>query len=161
MNNWMLCSAKFTKQNESNGTFARVTEKNLFAAMTFSHAEERVYKELGEIVRGEFIVTAIAKEDLHDIFHYDGSDNWYKCRISFEGSDDDGGKSKKVNQTFLVGANSVKEATERLQESLSTMMVDIEVISVVKSPIVEVYPYEEILDKEISRVPLTEVASED
>lgn len=158
MNNWFNVTAKFTRQNE-NGTFSRVSEKNLFAAMTFSDAEERVYKELEERVRGEFKVTAIAIEELHDIFAYEGSDNWYKCKISFDSHEGDSEKTKKSAQTFLVEASSVKEATERLLENLSTMMIDFEITGVIKSPIVEVFPYVEVLDKEISRKPLVEGVS--
>lgn len=160
MNQWFLCTVKYTKQLE-NGTFKRVSEKYLLAAMSFTDAESRIYEELGTIIRGEFIVQAIAREEYHDIFNYEDADVWYKSKISFEGTDDSGGKTKKTCQTFLVNANSVKEATERVQENLSTMMVDIEVTGTVKSPIVDIFPFVENLDKEISRVPLTEVASED
>jgi hypothetical protein len=160
MNTWFLSKVRYTKQLE-NGTFKRVSEPYLLAAMTFTDTEARIYEELGEIIRGEFIVVSIAREELHDIFNYDDADVWWKCKISFDGSMEDGEKSKKVNQTFLVGANSAKEATERLQESLSTMMVDFEITSVIKSPIVEIYPYNEVLDKEISRTPLTESVTEE
>ena len=155
MINWMTCTVKYTKQTES-GAFKRVAEKHLFAAMTFTDAETRVYEELGEMIRGEFFVTAIAKEEVHDIFGFEDSDVWWKCKISFSSTMEDSDKEKKTNQTFLVGASSVKEATERLNESLSTMLVDFEVTSVVKSPIVEIYPHKEELDKEISRTPISQ-----
>jgi hypothetical protein len=159
MNTWFLTKVRYTKQ-ESNGSFRRVTEPYLLAAMTFTDSESRIYEELGEIIRGEFIVVSIAREELHDIFNYEDSDTWWKCKISFDGSMEDSDKQKKVNQTFLVGANSAKEATERLQESLSTMLVTFEITSVIKSPIVDIFPYREELDKEISRTPLTEVAED-
>jgi hypothetical protein len=155
MNSWFLSKVRYTKQLE-NGTFKRVSEPYLLAAMSFTDTESRIYEELGEVIRGEFIVVSIAREELHDIFNYSDADVWWKCKISFDGSMEDSDKQKKVNQTFLVGANSAKEATERLQESLSTMLVDFEITSVVKSPIVEIFPYNEELDKEISRRPLEE-----
>lgn len=161
MNTWFLCTVKYTKQQD-NGTFSRVSEKYLLAAMTFSDAEARIYEELGSIIRGEFVVQAIVREELHDIFAYEDADIWYKSKISFEGTDESGGKTKRTSQTFLVSASSVREATERLQESLSTMLVTLEVTGTIKSPIIEVFSFKEELDIEISRkAPLTETVSED
>jgi hypothetical protein len=158
MNNWFLCTVKYTKQT-SEGTFKRVSEKYLLAAMTFTDAEARIYEELGTIIRGEFIVQAIAREDLHDIFYYEDADIWYKCKIVYESMDADSEKSKKITQFFYVSASSVKEAAERLKDELQTLMVDYKVISVVESPVVDIFPFVENLDKEISRTSLQEGSS--
>jgi hypothetical protein len=150
MNKWFLVKVKYTKQQE-NGTFKRVTEPYLISAMTFSDAETRIYEELGDIIRGEFLVLAIATMELHDIFHYEESDVWYTCKILFDGSIDGEG-NKKTRQTFLLTADSVVDATSKLKESLSGLMVDFEITGVAVSPIVDVFPYketsEEILEVE-------------
>jgi hypothetical protein len=156
MNNWFTVKVKYTKQLE-NGTFKRVSEPYLLAAMTFTDAEARIYEELGAIIRGEFVVTNIARTEFHDIFQYEESDIWYKCKITYTSEDADNEKQKKVAQNFLITANSVKEAFERLQESLSTMMVDYQIPSIIASPIVDIFPYTEELDKEISRTKSEEV----
>jgi hypothetical protein len=155
MNNWFTVKVKYTKQLE-NGAFKRVSEPYLLAAMTFTDAEARIYEELGAIIRGEFTVTNIARTDYHDIFQYEDSDTWYKCKISFESATEDSDKAKKVSQNFLVGAHSVKEAFDRMHESLSTMLVDFLIPSIIVSPIVDIFPYTEELDKEISRRPMLE-----
>ena len=155
MNNWFTVKVKYTKQLE-NGDFKRVTEPYLLAAMTFTDAEARIYEELGAVIRGEFSVTTISRTDFHDIFHYDDSDTWYKCKITYEGATEDSDKPKKVTQNFLITAHSVKEAYERMQESLSTLMVDFMIPSITVSPIVDIFPYNEELDKEISRRPMEE-----
>ena len=155
MNNWFTVKVKYTKQLE-NGAFKRVSEPYLLAAMTFTDAEARIYEELGAVIRGEFIVTNIARTDFHDIFHYEDSDIWYKCKISYEAEDGDEEKKKKVTQNFLITAHTVKEAYERLVESLSTLMADYQIPSILATPIVDIFPYNEELDKEISRRPLTE-----
>jgi hypothetical protein len=72
----------------------------------------------------------------------------------YESEADDSEKKKKVTQQFLVSAHSVKDAFDRIQESLSTMMVDFIIPSIVVSPIVDIFPYNEELDKEISRRPI-------
>ena len=160
MNNWFTVKVKYTKQLD-NGALKRVSEPYLLAAMTFTDAEARIYEELGQIIRGEFNVVGIARTEVHDIFAYDDADIWYKVKVKYESADADSEKAKKVTQNFLVSANSVKEAYERIKESLSTLLVDFEIPSIVVSPIVEIFPYAENLDKEISRRPLEEVQAEE
>ena len=155
MNTWFTVKVKYTKQLE-NGTFKRVSEPYLMASMTFTDAEARVYEELGSIIRGEFNVVSISRTEIHDIFHYEDADVWYKCKVSYETADAEGEKTKKVSQNFLVSAHSVKDAYERLKESLSTLMVDFQIPSITISPIVDIFPYNEELDREISRRPLEE-----
>lgn len=149
---WFTVKVKYTQQQE-NGTFKRVTEPYLLSAATFGDAETRIYKELGEIIRGEFQVVAITRTELHDIFSTPEADMWYDVKIVFDGSTDEG-KSKKVRQTFLVAAASVEEADKSLKEELETgLLVDFEITHVSKSLIVDIFPYVEELDKEISRTP--------
>ena len=160
MNNWFTVKVKYTKQLD-NGALKRVSEPYLLAAMTFTDAEARIYEELGQIIRGEFNVVGITRTEIHDIFAYDDVDLWYKVKIKYESADADSEKAKKVTQNFLVSAHSVKEAYERIKESLSTLLVDFEIPSIMVSPIVEIFPYAENLDKEISRTPIEKVEVEE
>ena len=165
MNTWFTVKVKYTKQLD-DGTFKRVSEPYLLAAMTFTDAEARIYEELGSIIRGEFTVTNIARTEYHDIFYYEDADLWYKCKITYQ-SEGDGleiesdlnpKKVKKVSQNFLVTATSVKEAFERIQESLSTLMVDYQIPSIILTPIVDIFPFNEELDVELERKPAKEKA---
>lgn len=143
MSNWMTVKVKYTKQLQ-DGTFKLVSEPYLVSAMTFTDAEARIYEELGSFIRGEFVVNGITRTDFHDIFHYEDADVWYKCKITYEAGCDggeEGAKTKKVSQSFLVTANSVKEASERIKESLSGMMIDYIIKSVVESPIIDVFAF--------------------
>jgi hypothetical protein len=153
MNSWFTVKVKYTKQLE-NGTFKRVSEPYLLAAMTFTDAEARIYEELGSVIRGEFNVVGITRTELHDIFAYDDADTWYKVKVSYETEGDDEEKKKKVSQNFLVSAHSVKDAYDRIKESLSTLLVDFQIPSIAISPIVEIFPFHENLDREIERKPL-------
>ena len=155
MNNWFTVKVKYTKQLE-NGSFKRVTEPYLLAAMTFTDAEARIYEELGQIIRGEFNVVGITRTEIHDIFLYDDADVWYKVKLTYDSADADGEKAKKVTQNFLVSAHSVKEAYERIKESLATLLVDFVIPMITISPIVEIFPYQEQMDKELSRRPVEE-----
>ena len=140
MNNWYEVKAKFTKQLE-DGRLKRVTEPYLVDALTFGEAEERVFEEVGEHQQGEFLITGIAKRDFADIFYFEDSDDWYKCKLTYVTIDGDEGKEKKVSNYFLVTADSVKQASERIKDSLSDMTVTFEIPSIVLSPIVEILPY--------------------
>lgn len=155
MNSWFTVKVKYTKQLD-NGALKRVSEPYLIAAMTFTDAEARIYEELGTIIRGEFHVMGIARTELHDIFAYDDADTWYKVKVKYETADADSEKTRKVSQNFLVSAGSVKEAYERIKESLSTLMVEFEIPSITVSPIIDIFPFAEEMDREISRRPLEE-----
>ena len=74
---------------------------------------------------------------------YDDSDTFYKAKVSYENIDVDSEKAKKVKQNFLVTADSVKQASERIKESLSGLMVDFEIQSVIVSPIVDILTAQE------------------
>lgn len=169
MNSWFTVKVKYTKQLE-NGTFKRVSEPYLLAAMTFTDAEARIYEELGSSIRGEFQVTGIARTDLHDIFQYDDAEQWFKCKVTYDRIDEDGEKAKTISQNFLVSAAHVKEAYERIEESLATLMIDFNVVSITASPIVEIFPYREEdvqspalkapkLEEEMSHTPIRQVFS--
>lgn len=155
MNSWFTVKVKYTKQLE-DGRLQRVNEPYLFNAMTFTDAEARAYEEIGENVRGEFTISNIARTDFADIFHYEDADNWYKCKLSYVTADADSEKERKVTNHFLVTANSVKEAYDRIQESMKGMMVTFEIPMISLSPILDVFPFngdEELEDKEIERKP--------
>jgi len=160
MNMWFTVKVKYTKQLE-NGMFKRITEPYLLAAMTFTDAETRIYEELDSIIRGEFDVVSIARTEVHDIFMYDDTEVWWKCKITYEASELHSEKTKKISQTFLVSAENAKEAYERICESLSTLLVDFSVLSIIYSPIVEIFPYREDLDRELERRPMEQTDVED
>jgi len=165
MNSWFTVKVKYTKQLE-DGSFKRVSEPYLIAAMTFSDAETRIYEELGMSIRGEFVVNGISRTDIHEIFHYEDADVWYKCKITYEAasdSADEGGKAKKISQNMLVSAHSVKEAYERLKESLQGMMMDYMIPSISISPIMDIFPFndngEDAVGKEFEKQVKKDIAA--
>ena len=76
--------------------------------------------------------------------------------MTYVSIDKDKGKEKKISNNFLVTTSNVKEAYDRIQESLSDMTVTFEVPSIMITPIVEVLPYNPDLDVELGRRPLEE-----
>ena len=161
---WFLCKVKYAKENEQ-GLLKNVSEQYLVDAVSFTEAEARIYDMLGSTIRGDFQVTNISKSNFVDVFPYDDIDIWHKCKITYVVADADSGKEKKVTQYMLVTAHDVKEAYERIHESLNNMLVTFRVPDVTESPIVEVFPYEsddeELLPPPPSNLkPLSEVKAE-
>jgi hypothetical protein len=140
MNSWHTVKVKYTKQL-TDGTLKRVTEPYLINSISFYDAEARIHQEVGEFVKGEFMVTSIAKTDFADIFQYDDAEDWYKCKVASVTEDLDSGKEKKINSNFLVSAHNIKEAYERIEESLKGLMMTYEISVIQKTPIVEIFPY--------------------
>ncbi|MDX1651917.1 MAG: DUF4494 domain-containing protein [Brumimicrobium sp.] len=155
MNSWYTIKVKYTKQLE-DGRLKRVTEPYLVDAVSFTDAEARIYEEVGSTIKGEFLITGISKTDFGDIFYYEDSDDWYKCKLTYIAAAGDDEKEKKITNNFLVTAGNVKEAYDRIQESLSDMTVTFEIPSIMLTPIVEVLPYNPDLDVELDRRPLSE-----
>tara|TARA_R110000772_G_scaffold47429_9_gene108471 strand:+ start:2963 stop:3406 length:444 start_codon:yes stop_codon:yes gene_type:complete len=147
MNDWMMCKVKYTKQLD-DGALKRVSELYLFAAISFTDAETRIYEELGSVIKGEFNVVSIARQEIHDIFSFDDSDVWYKSKIQYENTDADTDKAKKVTQNFLVSAGSVRQATERIKESLQGMFIDYKIKSVIETNIIDIFPFADKLEVE-------------
>jgi hypothetical protein len=141
MRTWFLCKVKYAKENEE-GLLKNVSEQYLVDAVSFTEAEARIYDMLGSVIRGDFQVTGISKSNIVDVFFFDDVDVWHKCKITYIVTDADSGKEKKVTQYMLVTAHNVKEAYDRIYESLSNMLVSFNVPDVSESPIVEIFPYE-------------------
>jgi len=164
MRTWFLCKVKYAKENEE-GLLKNVSEQYLVDAVSFTEAEARIYDMLGSVIRGDFQVTSISKSNIVDVFFFDDVDVWHKCKITYIVADADSGKEKKVTQYMLVTAHNVKEAYDRIYESLNNMLVSFNVPDVSESQIVEIFPYEKD-DEELNPAipdnlkPLSEVQNE-
>lgn len=140
MRTWFLCKVKYAKENEQ-GLLKNISEQYLVDAVSFTEAEAILYDRLGSQIRGDFQVTGVAKSNIVDVFQYEDSDLWHKCKITYIVADGEKGNEKKATQYMIVTAEDVKQAFERIQESLSNMLVSFRVPDINESPIVEVFPY--------------------
>ncbi|WP_297335120.1 DUF4494 domain-containing protein [Algoriphagus sp.] len=143
---WFLCKVKYAKENEQ-GLLKSISEQYLVDAVSFTEAEAILYDRLGSQIRGDFQVTGISKSNIVDVFFFEDADIWHKCKITYLVADGDSGKEKKVTQYMIVTAEDVKQAYDRIQESLNNMLVSFRVPDITESPIVEVFPYDSELEK--------------
>ena len=70
---WFESSVAFDKIQE-NGAVKKVTEKNLFDALSFTEAEARTIEELTPYISGDFSVKAVKKTKISEIFFDDTED---------------------------------------------------------------------------------------
>ena len=138
MKTWFTCKVKYQKEDE-HGRMKNVTEAYLVDALSFTEAEAKIYEEIGQRVMGEFQVTSIAKSKIVDVFEYPDAEIFYSCKVSYMVADADSGKEKKVTNLMIVTAKHVKEAYDRIHESLHNMLVTFVIPEIKESPIVEIF----------------------
>jgi len=140
MQTWFECKVKYVKIDD-DGRERKVSEVYLVDAVTFTDAETRIIQQLQTMVRGEFVVDNIKKSNIVEIFPHENGEWWYKARIGIVTIDEKGGKEKKINNYFLVAADDIKEALQRLEEGLSYILVPYQTTSLAVCNIVDVFPY--------------------
>jgi len=147
---WYSCKVKFTKETE-DGFLKQVTENYLVDAVSYTDAETRIYAIMEDHVRGEFSVASISKTNLSEVINYEDEENWYKCKVTYSTVDGDKAKEVKVTTYFLVAAADVKQAFERVEDNLSSMLVPFEIPAINLTNFIEVFPLqsEEDLEPEI------------
>jgi hypothetical protein len=140
MKTWFICKVKYQKQTDE-GLLKAVTEPYMVDAVSFTEAEARIYEILAPEIQGEMLVTGISKGNFTEVINFEDSDKWYKCKVTYISVDGDGGKEKKVSTYFLVSANTLKQAFERVEESLNSMLVPFDIPSISITPILDVFPF--------------------
>lgn len=137
----MIATASYTKLVGEN-TYKKVKEPFLIASSTFTEGETFMYEKVAEGIRGEFEVNGLVKEQVDGIFYADKEVQsfWYKSKATTP--DPDSEKEKSINLVYYVNADSVRIATETLEENLSNLWSESEVKSVTISKIVDVFENE-------------------
>lgn len=147
MRTWFACKVKYAKENEE-GLLKSITEQYLVDAVSFTEAEAILYDRLASQIRGDFQVTAVGKSNIVGVFYYEDADIWHKAKETYLIADADSGKEKLVTQYMIVTAEDVRQACDRIIESLSNMLVSFRVPKVEETLVVEVFPYEKSDDEE-------------
>ena len=140
MQTWFECKVKYVKIDD-DGRERKVSEVYLVDAVTFTDAETRIIQQMQTMVRGEFIVDNIKKSNIVEIFPHENGEWWFKAKIGIVTIDENAGKEKKINNYFLVAADDIKQALQRLEEGLSYVLVPYQTTSLAVSTIVDVFPY--------------------
>ena len=154
MNNYFESTAKFIRKDE-NGHERKVTETYLLDAVSFTEAEARTYKELQEMVSGEFITWSIKRTNISEIIPCAVGDRWYKAKVNFITIDEVSGKEKRTSQYVLVYSDSVKNAYDQVINAMQGMMADFEISAISESKILDVFPFdgaEKVIPKNLKSI---------
>ncbi len=141
MQTWFECKVKYTKVTES-GKEQTVTENFLLDAVSFTDAETRMTRQMEQMAGGEFSVTDIKKSRIAEVFPFDSGAWWFKATVNLVTVDEEAGKEKKLRTYYLVMADDIKEALERLHDRLSFLVIPYVISSLAVSTIVDVFPYD-------------------
>lgn len=142
MQTWFECKVKYLKTMES-GREQNITENFLLDAVSFTDAETRMIRQMQQMVKGgEFAVTDIKKSRIAEVFPYETGEWWFKATINLVTVDEEAGKEKKLRTYYLIMADDIKEALDRLEESLSYLVIPYVVSAITVSTIADVFPYE-------------------
>jgi len=109
--------------------------------VSFTDAETRITRQMQVMARGEFSVTDIKKSRIGEVFPYDTGEWWFKATINLVTVDEEAGKEKKMRTYYLIMADDIKQALERLDGSLSYLVIPYVVSALAVSTIVDVFPY--------------------
>ncbi len=149
MQNWFECRVGYLKIDD-DGRERKVSEVYLLDAVSYTDAETRAIQQVRTMVRGEFVVKKITPSNIIEIFPHESGEFWFKARIAIVTIDEKAGKEKKINQYFLVAADDIKQALQRLEEGLSYILVPYKATSITLSNILDVFPYfEDEVNKQI------------
>ena len=139
MTQWIESAVTFSKLIE-NGVVKKVTEKNLFDALSFTEAEARTIEELTPCISGEFSVKAVKKTKISEIFFDDTADKFYLVNVAFITVDEKGGIEKETISQILVQANDFDGAVAAFKDGMKGTMTDWAIKSVAETPYMGVYP---------------------
>lgn len=136
---WFESAVSYDKTME-NGTVKKVTEKNLFDALSFTEAEARTIEELTPYISGEYTVKAVKKTKISEVFWNKDADRFYLVNVAFITIDENTGTEKQTVTQMLVQANDFDGAVSAFKDGMKQTMADWKIISVAETPYMDVYP---------------------
>ena len=147
MSDWFTVKIKYLKQLD-NGSITSKSEAYMLQSLSFTEAEARLQGILEEYI-SEYNLLTVAKTNIQDVIIDEAQEFFYKIKVSYISADPDSGKEKKINENYMIQADGLKEAYEKMDVRLQGSIVDWEIPSISKSNIVDVFPYieETILEK--------------
>jgi hypothetical protein len=139
--NYFQCKISYLSQND-DGSISKKNEEYVLNALSFIEAETKLQEYLEELIP-EYNLLSCKKTNLSDVVIDESKDNFFKTKVSYVSFDEDSGKQKKINEVFLVQADSLKETLSKMEARLVGSIVDWEIPNITKTNIVEFFQYSE------------------
>ena len=142
MTEWFECKVAYDKTME-DGLIKKVKETYLVDALSFTEAEKRFLAEIQPYMSGEFMVTDIKRAKIAELFESnDGQDDrWFKAKVAYITLDEKTGSEKRTNQSILVQASDLRIAVKNLDKNMAGTLGDYLIVSVVETPIMDIFRY--------------------
>lgn len=125
----------YTRQTGEDNPKA-VKETYLVEGLTAADVEERLLGEIQKYISGEWETKSCKQVQFYDLLPNPEGDQWYKARIEMI-TIEESGKEKRKAVSIYVQADNITEANKSLHHALSNE--DCEVVSITRSPILEVF----------------------
>ena len=125
----------YTRQTGEDNPTA-VKETYMVEGLTRADVENRLIEEIKPLISGEWEVKSCKQVQFYDLIPNPEGDRWYKARVEMITVEDNGKETRKAVSIF-VQAGNLTEANKHLHQALSNL--DCEVVSITRSPILEVY----------------------
>lgn len=125
----------YTRQTGEDNP-AAVKETYMVEGLTCADVENRLIEEIKPLISGEWEVKTCKQVQFYDLIPSPEGDRWYKARVEMI-TIEDNGKEKRKAVSIYVQASNVTEANKTLIQSLNNL--DCEVVSITRSPILEVF----------------------
>lgn len=136
---WFTGKIRFTKEVEP-GKFQAINEAYLIDATSYTEAEARLYDIVGDGLP-DFKVTSIVPTKVQEVFWQDEFEKWWKLQITITTYDEKTKKEKKSTSSFILGADTAKDAYSSLEDRLGRVE-DYEITGISLTPICSIHPYE-------------------
>lgn len=137
---WHQVKARLYRVQE-NGVVKKVVEQYLVRADTFGMAELAVQKAIAPSASGEFDITAVSRKSYADIVGEMGSEygKWHRCKVNKIDLDRNGDPKRFATDYYLVNADSLTAASERMDMHMDGSLVDYEIEKIGETKILMVF----------------------
>lgn len=139
---WFTCRVKYQKLDDT-GREEKATDSYLVNAYTYTEAEARITYLMSQIIRGNFEVQNITKNNFAEVIENEGCDLWFKAKVSLIAFDDETGKEKQSNQNIMIAADDVRDAYDRTAEYMKGSISSFVIPAINYTKIIEAFPYDE------------------
>lgn len=113
-----------------------VKETYLVEGLNCADVENRLMEDIKPLIFGDCETPSCKKVQFYDLIENPEGDRWFKARVEMITVEDEG-KEKRKAVSIFVQATTIDVALNNLRKYLETL--DCEIVSITRSPILEVY----------------------
>jgi hypothetical protein len=136
MKTFFECKSRFNAVSEEGKEIVK-SETYLVDAVSFTDAEANTISYLEKVVTGSSTVTAIKRSSIEDVINVSDEGKYFTAKVRFISVDDETGKGKMATIQLLVQADTPEETLKGVNEYTKEWVVDISVVQVTESKIVD------------------------